>query len=78
MLVSAVEQLQAMAARRQYKEAAGQLEAVNQLIGHIEAYRDVPKISELREKFKSIKNMLKSHVFSDFARCSSLQMLAWL
>ncbi|KAG0554133.1 hypothetical protein KC19_12G065500 [Ceratodon purpureus] len=67
MLVSAVEQLQAMAAKRQYKEAAGQLEAVNQLIGHFEAYRDVPKISELREKFKGIKDMLKSHVFSDFA-----------
>ncbi|PIA33323.1 hypothetical protein AQUCO_04100028v1 [Aquilegia coerulea] len=67
MLVSAVEQLQVMASKRQYKEAAAQLEAVNQLCGHFEAYRDVPKITELREKFKNIKQILKSHVFSDFS-----------
>ncbi|EEE55847.1 hypothetical protein OsJ_04466 [Oryza sativa Japonica Group] len=66
MLVSAVEQLQVMASKRQYKEAAAQLEAVNQLCSHFEAYRDVPKITELREKFKNIKKILKSHVFSDF------------
>nr|XP_011467639.1 PREDICTED: vacuolar protein sorting-associated protein 53 A isoform X2 [Fragaria vesca subsp. vesca] len=67
MLVSAVEQLQVMASKRQYKEAAAQLEAVNQLCSHFEAYRDVPKITELREKFKNIKQILKSHVFSDFS-----------
>ncbi|XP_047974595.1 vacuolar protein sorting-associated protein 53 A-like isoform X1 [Salvia hispanica] len=67
MLVSAVEQLQAMASKRQYKEAAAQLEAVNQLCSHFEAYRDFQKIAELREKFKSIKQILKSHVFSDFS-----------
>ncbi|KAF8664927.1 hypothetical protein HU200_054245 [Digitaria exilis] len=67
MLVSAVEQLQVMASKRQYKEAAAQLEAVNQLCSHFEAYRDVPKITELREKFKNIKKLLKSHVFSDFS-----------
>ncbi|KAF3323903.1 vacuolar protein sorting-associated protein 53 A [Carex littledalei] len=67
MLVSAVEQLQVMAAKRQYKEAAAQLEAVNQLCSHFEAYRDVPKITELRDKFKNIKKILKSHVFSDFS-----------
>ncbi|ONM35408.1 Vacuolar protein sorting-associated protein 53 A [Zea mays] len=67
MLVSAVEQLQVMASKRQYKEASAQLEAVNQLCSHFEAYRDVPKITELREKFKNIKKILKSHVFSDFS-----------
>ncbi|GMH25811.1 hypothetical protein Nepgr_027654 [Nepenthes gracilis] len=67
MLVSAVEQLQMMASKRQYKEAAAQLEAVNQLCSHFDAYRDVPKITELREKFKNIKQILKSHVFSDFS-----------
>ncbi|XP_014518487.1 vacuolar protein sorting-associated protein 53 A [Vigna radiata var. radiata] len=67
MLVSAVEQLQVMASKRQYKEAAAQLEAVNQLCSHFEAYRDIPKIMELREKFKNIKQILKSHVFSDFS-----------
>lgn len=67
MLVSAVEQLQIMASKRQYKEAAAQLEAVNQLCSHFDAYRDIPKITELREKFKNIKQILKSHVFSDFS-----------
>ncbi|ERM99232.1 vacuolar protein sorting-associated protein 53 A isoform X1 [Amborella trichopoda] len=67
MLVSAVEQLQVMASKRQYKEAAAQLEAVNQLCSHFEAYRDIPKITELREKFKTIKQLLKSHIFSDFS-----------
>ncbi|XP_020273908.1 vacuolar protein sorting-associated protein 53 A [Asparagus officinalis] len=67
MLVSAVEQLQIMASKRQYKEAAAQLEAVNQLCSHFEAYRDVPKINEIKVKFKNIKKILKSHVFSDFS-----------
>lgn len=67
MLVSAVEQLQVMASKRQYKEAAAQLEAVNQLCSYFEAYRDFQKITELREKFKSIKQILKSHVSSDFS-----------
>ncbi|XP_021890938.1 vacuolar protein sorting-associated protein 53 A [Carica papaya] len=67
MLVSAVEQLQVMASKRHYKEAAAQLEAVNQLCSHFEAYRDIPKITELREKLKNIKQILKSHVFSDFS-----------
>ncbi|KAL5226807.1 hypothetical protein ABZP36_015072 [Zizania latifolia] len=67
LAVSAVEQLQVMASKRQYKEASAQLEAVNQLCSHFEAYRDVPKITELREKFKNIKKILKSHVFSDFS-----------
>lgn len=44
------------------------LQAVNQLCSHFEAYRDVPKISELREKLKNIKKILKSHVYSDFTR----------
>ncbi|KAK4743678.1 hypothetical protein SAY87_009990 [Trapa incisa] len=67
MLVSAIDQLQVMASKRQYKEASAQLEAVNQLCSHFEAYRDIPKITELREKFKNIKQILKSHVFSDFS-----------
>ncbi|KAK6144836.1 hypothetical protein DH2020_021656 [Rehmannia glutinosa] len=47
-------------------------QAVNQLCCHFEAYRDIPKITDLREKFKSIKQVLKSHVFSDFSRIRDL------
>eukprot|EP00850_Spirogloea_muscicola_P021727 SM000259S08749 [mRNA] locus=s259:135499:140355:- [translate_table: standard] len=99
MLVSAVEQLQGMAAKRQYKDAAGQLEvllrplltsraawqplhalclvlfsglqAVNQLCGHFEAYRDIPKITELRNSFEAVKQSLRYHVFSDFSSLGS-------
>ncbi|GBG82677.1 hypothetical protein CBR_g35042 [Chara braunii] len=67
MLVSAVDQLQVMASKRQYKDAAGQLEAVNQLCSHFESYKEIPKINELREKFANIKQMIKSHIFSDFS-----------
>ncbi|XP_071716607.1 vacuolar protein sorting-associated protein 53 A-like isoform X2 [Rutidosis leptorrhynchoides] len=67
MLVSAINQLQVLASKRKYKEAATQVEAVNQLCSHFDAYRDIPKISELRDKFKNIKQILKSHVFSDFS-----------
>ncbi|KAM0997824.1 hypothetical protein ACFX13_007758 [Malus domestica] len=65
MLVSAVEQLQVMASKRQYKEAAAQLEAVNQLCSHFEAYRDIPKITELREKIKNIKQQILGHMCQD-------------
>jgi hypothetical protein len=50
------------------------LQAVNQLCSHFEAYSDIPKITELREKFKGIKDMLKSHIFSDFSRCIPLSL----
>jgi len=49
-------------------------QAVNQLCSHFEAYRDVPKITELREKFKNIKKILKSHVFSDFSRYITIRL----
>lgn len=53
-------------------------QAVNQLCSHFEAYRDIPKITELREKFKNIKQILKSHVFSDFSRYLFLWMHEFL
>lgn len=49
---------------------------MNQLCSHFEAYRDIPKITELREKFKNIKQILKSHVFSDFSRYVVAKVLA--
>jgi hypothetical protein len=50
------------------------LQAVNQLCSHFEAYRDVPKITELREKLKNIKKILKSHVYSDFTRYTTNEL----
>ncbi|GAQ83207.1 vacuolar protein sorting-associated protein 53 [Klebsormidium nitens] len=74
MLVSAVDQLQYMAAKRQYKDAAGQLEAVNQLVSHFQAYQEIPKISELRSKFDNVKQTLKSHIFSDFSSLNTTNL----
>ncbi|KAH9309586.1 hypothetical protein KI387_037497, partial [Taxus chinensis] len=48
--------------------------AVNQLCSHFEAYRDIPKITELREKFKNIKQILKSHIFSDFSSLGTARL----
>ena len=67
MLVSVVEQLQVTTSKRKYKEAVTQLEVVNQLCSHFETYRDIPKITKLREKFKNIKKIQKSHVLYDFS-----------
>ena len=46
---------------------AGTWQAVTQLLAHFEAYKDIPKISELRAKVGTLKETLKSHVFSDFS-----------
>ncbi|KAG7600156.1 Vps53-like N-terminal [Arabidopsis suecica] len=67
MLVSAFVQLQGMASKRQYKEAASQLEAVNQLLNHFERNWVVPSVTDVREKLENIKQILKSHVLSEFS-----------
>jgi len=68
MLVSAVDQLEAMASRRQYREAANLLEAVNQLMDHFEPYGNVAKLAELRGKFAAIRQLMRSAIFEDFQR----------
>eukprot|EP00898_Chlorokybus_atmophyticus_P008215 jgi/Chlat1/8395/Chrsp80S07907 len=72
MLVSAVDQLQDMAANRQYSDAANLLEAVNQLSAHFETYQQIPKISELRSKFQNIKRNLRNAIFDDFTALKAL------
>ncbi|CAI5477332.1 unnamed protein product, partial [Closterium sp. Yama58-4] len=67
MLVFAVDRLQALAANRQYRDAADQLQAVTQLLAHFEAYRDIPKIADLQGRVAALKATLKSHIFSDFS-----------
>ena len=66
MLVSAVEQLETMALRRQYRDSANLLEAVNQLSTHFDGYNDIPKVAELQKKHAAIRQTLRSHVFEDF------------
>jgi hypothetical protein len=68
MLVSAVEQLEEVAGRKRYRDAANLLEAVNQLAAHFEAYKDIPRIAEVRAKCASIKAQLQRCVMEDFSR----------
>lgn len=67
MLVSAVEQLQGMADRREYKDAASLLEAVNQLVAFFEPFSSVPRVEELRNTHKNIKAQLRSYIHHDFS-----------
>ncbi|EFH67871.1 predicted protein, partial [Arabidopsis lyrata subsp. lyrata] len=41
--------------------------AVNQLVNHFKRNWDVPSITDVRVKLENIKQILKSHVFSDFS-----------
>jgi len=72
MLVSAVDQLEAMSSKRMYREAGSMLEAVNQLSTHFDAFKNIPKISEMRGKIDTIKLMLRSSIFKDFEALSTI------
>ena len=66
MLMSAVDQLETMAMRRQYRDSANLLEAVNQLSAHFDGYNDIPKVAELQRKYAKIRAALRANVFEDF------------
>ena len=66
MLVTAVDQLDYMARKREYREAANLLNAVNQLSSHFEQYTGVPKVDELRKAVSDTRRALKSQVLEDF------------
>jgi len=66
MLVSAVDQLETMAMRRQYHDSANLLEAVNQLSAHFDGYNDIPKVAELQRKYAKIRAALRANVFEEF------------
>jgi hypothetical protein len=66
MFVSGMEQLELFALRRQYGDAANLLQAASQLATHFEGYSQIPKIAELQEKYRGVKNQLRAAVFDDF------------
>lgn len=66
MLVTAVDQLQAVAQARQYREAANLLDAVRQLLTHFESYASVPRIVELRNAVSNVKRELTSQIHAAF------------
>lgn len=73
MLVSAVEQLKVMSQRRQYREAASILQAVQQLISYFKAYRQIRKVQEYADTVAIIQAQLGKQVKEEFEkRCASL------
>ncbi|KAJ3298080.1 Vacuolar protein sorting-associated protein 53 [Borealophlyctis nickersoniae] len=66
MLVSAVDQLRAMAGRRQYSETAQLLQVISQLLLHFKTYRSVNQIAALLDHVSQLQNDLKRQIFGEF------------
>ena len=72
LAVSAVETLEQIASKKEYRDTANLLEAVGQLMKHFEPFGQIPKIAELKGKFEIIKKMVRQSVFEDFSRMVTL------
>ncbi|RUP48667.1 hypothetical protein BC936DRAFT_144204 [Jimgerdemannia flammicorona] len=66
MLVTAVDQLQSMTERKQYKESAQLLQAVVQLIQYFKTYKSIPQIAQLSNSISKIQVDLNAQVFQEF------------
>ncbi|KAG0305385.1 Vacuolar protein sorting-associated protein 53 [Dissophora globulifera] len=66
MLVTAVDQLKAMAQRKQYRETAQLLEAVLQLIQYFRTFQNVRQIAELTESVAKLQVELERDIMKDF------------
>ncbi|KAG8625166.1 hypothetical protein KVT40_006917 [Elsinoe batatas] len=66
MLTSAYEQLRALKGSRQYKECAGLLAAVIQLMAHFKSYRSIGQIAELSKGVADLQRSLLEQVCEDF------------
>ncbi|KAF9931942.1 Vacuolar protein sorting-associated protein 53 [Linnemannia zychae] len=66
MLVTAVDQLKAMAQRKQYRESAQLLEAVLQLIQYFRTFQNVRQIAELTESVARLQSELERDIVKDF------------
>lgn len=68
MLVTAVDQLRAMAASKQYREAANLLEATKQLCLLFDNYRRIQAVGELQDQINQVEKDLRHQVFEDFMK----------
>jgi len=66
MAATAVEQLAVATATREYSQAAGLLEALNQLLTHFEGFDGVQKVVDLRQEVARVKAKLRGLVWDDF------------
>ena len=67
MLVSAVDKLTTYTQKKQYKQVAELLEAVNELLVSFEKYKNnIPKVYNLFLRYESVKKTLQDQLFQDF------------
>jgi len=66
MLTSAYEQLRALKSSHQYKECAGLLAAVLQLMAHFKSYRSISQIAELSKSVADLQRELLEQICEDF------------
>ncbi|KAK0384033.1 hypothetical protein NLU13_8122 [Sarocladium strictum] len=66
MLTTAYEQLRGLAKTRQYKECAGLLQAVLQLMKHFNSYRSIEQIATLSRGVSELQRELLEQVCEDF------------
>ena len=68
MLITGVEQLRVMVAKRQYREVGNLLEAITQLLVGFADYKHVPKVKSLNETVSVLKEDLNKQIFEEFNR----------
>ena len=66
MLTTAYEQLRGLAGARQYRECAGLLQAVLQLMRHFNSYRSIEQIAVLSRNVSELQRELLEQVCEDF------------
>lgn len=66
MLTTAYEQLRGLAKARQYRECAGLLQAVLQLMKHFNSYRSIEQIATLSREVSELQRELLEQVCEDF------------
>ncbi len=66
MLVTAIDQLKVMAAKKQWVEAGQLLEAVTILADRFHNYKHIAKINLMMKEVEEIKASLKQQIWNDF------------
>ncbi|PFH62121.1 hypothetical protein XA68_15082 [Ophiocordyceps unilateralis] len=66
MLTTAYEQLRGLAKARQYRECAGLLQAVVQLMRHFNSYRSIEQIATLSREVSELQRELLEQICEDF------------
>ncbi|KAF4591972.1 GARP complex subunit Vps53 [Ophiocordyceps camponoti-floridani] len=66
MLTTAYEQLRGLAKARQYRECAGLLQAVVQLMKHFNSYRSIEQIATLSREVSELQRQLLEQICEDF------------